>query len=163
MGMRTGGSATSATLRQLPSASTTSPSAAPTGRIWPYLILAHPTVAASIAPKDCGQLPSEFVVAYAGHWHSGSAFPQNEKQLVVVERVGTQTRQRLYYHWPKGQLTESFSWIIDDTATPGVKRSVTVVRGGDELATENGMFHWNAEAAKYDPGQKMSRSTRKSF
>jgi hypothetical protein len=120
-------------------------------------------VAATAAPTDCAQLGSEIVVAYAGHWHRGSSFPHNENRVVVVERFGTQVRQRLYYHHPRGRLTDSFSWVIEDSATPELKRSVSIHTDGDQLFTEAGPYHWVAEEARFVKGQKMSRAERKSF
>ena len=122
-------------------------------------------VVASTAPvTDCAQLPSEIVAVHAGFWSKNSAFPNNPQQLVVIERVGTQTRQRLLYHWPIGTLTESFSFVIADTAAPDVARRMRMGGEGEEIYTEpHGVFHWESEQARFVPGQKMSRSTRKSF
>lgn len=120
-------------------------------------------VAATEPPTDCANLASEIVVAHAGFWSRGTSFPQNENRLVVLERVGTQVRQRLFYHWPKGRLTESFSWIIEDSTTPDVKRKMSANNDGDHIITETGPFHWVAAEARFVPGAKRNRATRKAF
>ena len=129
------------------------------------VIVSSGQVVATTAPvTDCAQLPSEIVAVHAGFWSKNTAFPNNPQQLVVIDRVGTQTRQRLLYHWPLGTLTESFSFVIGDTATPDVARRMRIGREGEEIYTEPyGIFHWEAEQARFVPGQKMSRPSRKSF
>jgi hypothetical protein len=120
-------------------------------------------VASSEPPADCNGLASEIVVAHAGFWSRNVAFPQNENRLVIVERVGTQLRQRLFTHWPKGRLTESFSGVIEDSATPGVKRTMSLGNDGEELFTEDAAFHWESQAARFIPGRKMNARQRNSF
>lgn len=121
-------------------------------------------VATTAAPADCAQVAQEVVAVHAGFWAKNTAFPGNPHHLVVIDRVGTQTRQRLFYHWPIGTLTESFSFVIADEAAPEVARRMRMGREGEELYTEPyGVFHWEAEQARFVPGQKMSRGTREAF
>lgn len=130
------------------------------------VIVSEGRVIGATAPvADCGALPSEIVAVHAGFWAKGSAFPGNPHSLVVIDRVGTQTRQRLFTHWPIGTLTESFSFVIADEAEPGVARRMQFGLGGEELFTQgpHGEYHWVSEESRFVPGRKMSKPTRKAF
>lgn len=129
------------------------------------VIVSNGQVVAATAPPDCTQLPSAIVAVHAGFlWKSGS-LPDNPHQLVVVDRVGAQTRQRLLHHGPTGTLTETFSFVIADDATPDVARRMRIGNEGQEIYTDepHGVFHWDPDQNRYVRGPKMSRSRREAF
>ena len=49
------------------------------------------------------------------------------------------------------------AWVIADSATPDVKRSMQFSHHRDHLFTETGPFHWIPEQARFSAGEKRSR------